>query len=262
MKIILTGGTGFVGSGILQACINHIYIIHIYAIVRHPLPDHLRNSSKVTQIIHSPDHSSPSTSEESSFATWALNEITVLKANGVQGCIWSLGGPANKYSSSKAAHAANVEYPVSAIDAWLKAGLIPTPHAISPYDDKSSANVTRKPFRFVYVSCAGAEQDPSRSLWTNVATRRLKGAAEKALFDIADSEDAQGMVLVYALRPGKVLSGGQSVGNVLTEAVSCSTSIDKLAKCAIDVVLDGAESKVLENASILGDDWADINTIT
>ena len=113
------------------------------------------------------------------------------------------------------------------------------------------------------MSAAGAERDQFRSLWSQAQTRKMKGAAEKALLGVAESESSQGMFEAYFLRLGRVLPGGQTMQNVATEAVTVSINNERVAKFAINTVIDGRSEaeggSVAENAVVLGDDWADIN---
>lgn len=127
-----------------------------------------------------------------------------------------------------------------------------------------------RPFRFVYFSVTGAEQDQFRGLWARAQTRKMKGAAERALFEVAerDAGDAERLFEVYCLRLGRVLEGGQTMGNVLTEAVSSSVTLERVAKKSLEVVMygcrdgEGRSKKIVENAEVLGEDWAEVNALT
>jgi len=168
----------------------------------------------------------------------------------------------SKYASFDEAQTVNVSYAIAAAEAFVR-DLIPLPS-----EDSEQGGRKKQPFRMVFMSVAWAEQNQFRSLWTNGQMRKMKGAAEKGLSEIAEGENAMGMMEVYFLRLGKVLPGGQSMGNVATEAVTTSISVERVAKCAHDVVLDGRKNEkgevtsVLENKDVLGEDWADINTIS
>lgn len=135
----------------------------------------------------------------------------------------------------------------------------------SPAEVAQTKNKRGIAFRFVYMSVAGAEQNPFASLWYAADSRKAKGAAEKGLFELADAREP-GTFEVYSLRLGKVLPGGQSVYNLLTMGSSQSISDNLVARCAINTVLDGRNKeeggRVLENNDCLGDDWANINTVT
>lgn len=137
--------------------------------------------------------------------------------------------------------------------------LAPTPAEL----DSMPRNKRGNAFRFIYLSVAGAEQNQFASLWSQAQTRKTKGAAETGLLDLAESRE-RGTFEVYALRLGRVLAGGQSVYNIVQEGVSLSVSDALVAKCCINLALDGRTKDeggpLLENADVLGDDWADVNT--
>lgn len=119
-------------------------------------------------------------------------------------------------------------------------------------------------FRFIYLSVTGAEQDQFRSLWVQAQSRKAKGAAEKGLFELADTRP-KGTFEVYSLRLGKVLPGGQTAYNIVTEAATTSISAELVAKGCITTVIDGRlESeggRIFENADLFGEDWASVTDL-
>lgn len=239
-KIILTGSTGFIGHHILTSCIKSVYIDHIYSITRQPIPIDLSAHAKVTSIVLS------------DFETWPPAYLQLLREAGVIGCIWCVGGAITRFKDHDEAMAANVALPVIAAEAFLA---------------ELATEGLDRPFRFVYLSVAGAEQDQLRGLWARAQTRKMKGAAERALFEVAEREgDAR--FEVYCLRLGRVLEGGQTMGNVLTEAVSSSVTLERVAKKSLEVVMygckdgEGRTRKIVENAEVLGEDWAEVNALT
>ena len=151
-------------------------------------------------------------------------------------------------------------YPVQAAEALAKK--IAT--TLSP----SAMPKKKFPFRFVFMSSWGAEQNQFRTLWIWSDSRKLKGAAEKGLFDVAEgSQEIMGHKCfeVLSLRPGGVLAKSESAGTLLWEATVPSVTVDRLAKCAIRTVLEGSgepNKKILENVDCLGSDWANINTLS
>ncbi|THY97132.1 hypothetical protein D6C95_05018 [Aureobasidium pullulans] len=273
MKIIVTGGTGLVGSEVIRSAIKHQFITHIYAVVRKPLDPKLAGNPKVTQIIHD------------DFEKWDEDRlIRLFEHEGVQGCIWSVtspitpkdtglvddsanrsvnhrcvGGWTNKFPSLQESQRVNIAMPHSAAETF-SATLSPSSSAIA-----QSKNKRGIAFRFIYMSCTGAEQNPFASLWYAADSRKTKGAAEKGLFELADSR-TPGSFEAYAMRLGKVLPGGQSVYNLMSMGSSTSISDTLVARCAINLVLDGRTKeeggRVLENVDCLGDDWAQINSLS
>ena len=102
-----------------------------------------------------------------------------------------------------------------------------------------------------------------RCLLTNI-----KGAAEKGLFEVADnSEELQGKrcLEVIALRAGGVIQKGDAISTLMTEAMVPCIAVDRLAKTAIKMVMEGTGhegKRILENKDCLGDDWAMVNSLT
>jgi hypothetical protein len=124
------------------------------------------------------------------------------------------------------------------------------------------------PFRFIFVSQWGAEHDSNRSLWIWNDSRKIKGAAEKGIFDVADnSAEVQGHKCfeAIALRPGQAIAKGDAIGTILWEATIPSCAVDRLARTAIRQALMGTgveRKRILENKECLGEDWAMVNTLT
>ncbi|KAL9530645.1 hypothetical protein SMMN14_06056 [Sphaerulina musiva] len=275
MKIILTGSTGFIGTEILSQLISHNYITHIYLLTRRPHPSPQANSSrKVTQILHE------------DFESYPDSLLQRFREEGVEACIWSLGvGPGMATTSNiDAARKVGVNYPVAAAEAF-QAGIAKHMEPYVGFPEKQpAAGQKRFPFRFVFISGWGAEQDQFRRLWMYNESRKIKGAAEKALFEVVAAAEEKGLnpgdgkdakvnmringgekhkcFEVVALRPGGVLKGDtEGIMTVVTEAVVPSIAVQRLAKTAIKVAFHGAEGKtILENKDCLGDDWAMVNS--
>ncbi|KAI5364945.1 Putative NAD(P)-binding domain superfamily [Septoria linicola] len=274
MKIIVAGSTGFVGSEILSQLIAHNYITHIYLLSRRPHPDAKVNSSKrITQILHEFDSES-----------YPENLIQRFRDEGVEACIWSLGGPVASFKNIDEARKVGVNYPAAAAEAFND-GIAKHFEPYFGYPEKQPAvGQKRFPFRFVFISGWGAEQDQFKRLWMYSESRKIKGAAEKALFDIASRAEEKGVNVgegqdaavnarhnagethrcfeVVALRPGGVLRGdSEGMLNIITEAVIPSIAVQRLAKTAIKVAFHGADGKtILENKDCLGEDWASVNS--
>jgi len=252
MKIVLTGATGAVGTETLDQCIAHNYIEHIYCITRKPLDRKYFDKKvrgKVTELI------------SDNFLEYDDSTLRYLREAGVEGCIWALGpkvspDPTKRDEEEKV----RISYPVAAAEAFAK-GLAT---ALSP----QLMPKKKFPFRFIFVSAGGAEQDQFRTLWVYSDWRKMKGAAEKAIFEVADSSELiQGHKCfeAIALRPAQVIKRGDGTGTLLWEATVNSIAVDRLAKCAIKMALMGTgdeKKRILENKECLGDDWAMINTLT
>ncbi|KAG9562197.1 hypothetical protein KCU61_g8089, partial [Aureobasidium melanogenum] len=246
MKIIVTGCTGVVGSEVVRSAIKHQFITHVYAVTRKPLDPKIANNPKVTQIIHE------------DFEQWPDHLLRLFEHEGVRGCIWCIGGWVNKFPSLEEAQRVNIALPQTAAETF-SSSLAPSSSEIS-----QTKNTRGIAFRFIYMSCHGAEQNPFASLWWSADSRKMKGAAEKGLFELADSR-TPGSFECYSLRLGKVLAGGQSIYNLVTMGGSQSIADTLVARCALNTVLDGRTKeeggRILENVDCLGDDWAQVNTL-
>ena len=249
MKIILCGATGFIGSQILDDLIKHNYVSAIYCLTRHQLDRAHATHPKVTQIILE------------DFSTIPDYIIAKLASYNPEGCIWALGARTiASFKNKDEAEKGWVHLPVQAAEAFARS-------LATQLDPSADPRKFKFPFRFVFVSGWGAEHDQFRSLWAWSDSRKLKGAAEKALFEVADnSETIQGKKCfeVTALRPGTVIAKGDAIGTILTEAVSPSIAVDRLSKAAIRTALEGTGvegKRWLENKECLGDDWASVNTL-
>jgi len=251
MKVLLCGATGFIGSEILEQLVVHNYIDRVYVLTRQPLAKKYFSGPKghkVTEIIHA------------NFEEYPDSLLHRLRDEGVEGCIWALGGKVESYKTLEEAQRVGIHYPMQAAEAC--ASKLAT--ALTP----SAMPKKKFPFRFVFISAWGAEQDQFRTLWMWSDSRKLKGAAEKGLFDIAEaSEEVMGhrCFEVLSLRPGGVLKKSEAIGTLLWEATVPSVTVDRLARCAVKTVMEGsgdAKKKILENKDCMGDDWAMVNTLT
>ena len=112
-----------------------------------------------------------------------------------------------------------------------------------------------------------AEVNQFRTLWIWSESRKIKGAAEKGLFDVAEHSDeimGHKCMEVLSLRPGQILNKSEAIGTLLWEATIPSVTVDRLAKCAIRTVMEGSgeeKKRILENVDCLGDDWAMVNSL-
>lgn len=250
MIILLTGATGFIGTEVLEQCIKHNYIQHIYCLTRKPLDAKYATHRKVTQIIHA------------DFSQYPQYLLDKLANYGIEGCIWALGSKYEKFKDKDEAERVEIHYRIQAANAFANA-------LATQLDPNAPPNKQKFPFRFIFISTWGAEQNQFRSLWFwQPAFRKIKGAAEKAIFDVADSSELiQGKRCfeAIALRAGGVIAGGDAISTLLTEAVAPYIAVDRLGKCAIKMVLEGTGyegKRILENKECLGDDWAMVNTIS
>ena len=74
MKIIVAGGTGFIGSNVIKQCIAHPDIASVIVLSRREISVDLSESDKVKVLIHE---------DFSQYPASFLEELA-----GAQGCIW------------------------------------------------------------------------------------------------------------------------------------------------------------------------------
>jgi hypothetical protein len=255
MKIVLTGGTGFIGSEILKQCIAHPFIAHVYVLTRRPLDEQFTHK-KVTQLLHE------------DFETYSEILLDRLRDEGVEACIWALGGTAEAAVNVDEARAVGINFPIRAATAFANY-LAPALKPYKGYPAKLGPAVGEGcfPFRFIFISAWGAEQNPARKLWMFGEVRKIKGAAERGLFDVADKSplvDGHRCFEVIALRPGSVLAAGDATGTVLAQAVVpyATCTVDRLAASALRTAMFGAEGKnIVGNKECIGDGFAMINRV-
>lgn len=136
MKVILTGSTGLIGSGVLERCLSHPSITSIVAFTRRPLDS---KDPKLKNII------------KKDYLNYEQSEIDQMK--GAEACIWVLGSP----TSGKEVHA---HYTTAAITTLLT--------SIVPQMEKS------KPFRFVYTSGGAVPYLESNALFFLGEGRKMR----------------------------------------------------------------------------------------
>ncbi|KAK1981491.1 nucleoside-diphosphate-sugar epimerase [Colletotrichum cereale] len=152
MHLILTGATGLVGSGALDAMIKMKGITKISVLSRRPVPmAENAKDPRVNVIIHK------------DFETYDAELLDKLK--GANGAVWALG--ISQRSVSKEAYVKiTKDYALAAAKAFAD---------LPPGDE---------PFRFVYVSGEGATQEPGRF---SAIFARVKGETETLLSEMRAS---------------------------------------------------------------------------
>ncbi|KAL6365320.1 hypothetical protein LRP88_01307 [Fusarium phalaenopsidis] len=151
MHVILTGATGLVGSGVLDAMLKTKDITKISILSRRPVP--MATDSKdprVNVIIHN------------DFATYKPEVLRELA--GARGCVWALGISQNKVTKEDYVRITK-DYALEAAKAF-----------------STLAGEGEEPFRFVYVSGEGATQSPGRF---SPIFARVKGETETALGEMS-----------------------------------------------------------------------------
>ncbi|KAF5002006.1 hypothetical protein FGRMN_667 [Fusarium graminum] len=147
MHLILTGATGLVGSGVLDAMLKSKSITKISILSRRPVPL-ASDDPKVNVILHK------------DFEKYEPQVIDQLR--GANGVVWALG--VSQLQVSKEEYVTiTKDFPLAAAKAFSK---LPS---------------TTEPFRFIYVSGHGTSINPT---YFTPYFGRVKGEAERELSDL------------------------------------------------------------------------------
>ncbi|KAI0450060.1 hypothetical protein F5B21DRAFT_448502 [Xylaria acuta] len=166
MHLILTGATGLVGSGVLDAMIKMKDVTRISVLSRRPVPmAEDAKDPRVNVIIHK------------DFAKYDSTVLDQLK--GARGCVWALGISQTQVSKEEYVKITK-DYALAATQAF-----------------QCLAN-ENEPFNFVYVSGRGATQNPGR--FTPIFGR-VKGETEIALAALRKQNP---LMHASSVRPGAV----------------------------------------------------------
>ncbi|KAH6619433.1 hypothetical protein B0J18DRAFT_244429 [Chaetomium sp. MPI-SDFR-AT-0129] len=222
MKVIITGCTGLVGSGLVRQAIANDQVSHVFALTRKPLDDAIAKSPKVTVILHD---------DFSSYPSELLSQLA-----GADVCLWAIGGRANQFPDVETYRKISVDYTLAAANAFREH----LTHQL-PND---------KQFRFVFCSGKYAEWDQTKALRFMADTRHIKGQVEKGLCDIADNDTAKRFI-VYCGRPSGILPPNAGLASKLTGKLYAAIDVDHLARGLLRVALEGHKERIIENDSLL-----------
>ncbi|KAK6357700.1 hypothetical protein TWF718_002009 [Orbilia javanica] len=214
MKVIVTGGTGFLGTEILRQCVANPKITSIIALSRRDLKPEWQAEKKITTL------------KVTDFGTYSPEDLKVLE--GAEGCFWTLGTTPDKgrHMTNEELKTVNEDWPTNAAKAWSQ---WPLPDG--------------KVFRFVFTS-GSLVPDPEhldQKLWFGEYMRKGRAYTEQNLFEIAKT----GKLDAYVAKPGFITNGEPlwlklafGKGVVSKEAVTASY---------LDILFNGNEKKVLWN---------------
>ncbi|KAI1362029.1 putative nucleoside-diphosphate-sugar epimerase [Xylaria arbuscula] len=149
MHLILTGATGLVGSGVLDAMIKMKDVTKISILSRRPVPMvEDAKDPRINVIIHK------------DFTKYDKQLIDQLQ--GARGCVWALGISQTQVTKEE----------------YVK---ITKDYALAASEAFSGLAHENEPFNFVYVSGRGATQEPGRF---SAIYSRVKGETEVALAEL------------------------------------------------------------------------------
>ena len=162
MKILFTGATGAIGSGVLEQCLAHPEITSFVAFSRRELPSEVSSNPKLQVVIIK------------DFADWPQD---VLESHGdAAAMVWYVSStrygdlrPSNRgrcrmMGAYKVDQAVHVDYPLAFQKAFLKV---------------LESHPERPRFRDIHLSGRFVEQDQEKSLWFLSAQRKMKVSLQK-----------------------------------------------------------------------------------
>ncbi|KAL8797414.1 MAG: hypothetical protein Q9182_007204 [Xanthomendoza sp. 2 TL-2023] len=215
MKVVLSGGTGYIGSEVLSQCMDNPSITSLIILTRR-YPANLAANSKAKVIL--------------------LEDFTVYDAPIIKeletadAAIWCLG----TYNGNERI---DIEYPLAFI------------RVIKARPPGS------RPFRYVQLSGAFTEAPPKeghpeRSLWFFVNGRRVRGATEAKVLEAA-TDGSHGDFAVYLVKPGGVLSRRFAFLQRYIPENPFSIGISDLGATMVDLAVRGGEQRIFDNLAII-----------
>ncbi|OAA61765.1 nucleoside-diphosphate-sugar epimerase [Niveomyces insectorum RCEF 264] len=188
MHLILTGATGLVGSGVLDAMLAMPEITRISILSRRPVPQ-LEARVQARDPLVVADPARVQVLQHTDFATYSDAVLESLR--GATGVVWALG--ISQTAVSKEDYVTiTYDYPLAAAKAFQRI----------PQDNKDAQ---RQPFRFVYVSGEGATATPGP---LTTLYGRVKGETETALAkltnDSSSNNNSNNALVGVSVRPAAV----------------------------------------------------------
>ncbi|KAM0330027.1 hypothetical protein ACHAQA_004197 [Verticillium albo-atrum] len=218
MKVLITGATGSIGGGALQACLAHPGITSVVAVLRRELPADVASNPKITTVILE------------GFSTWPEEVLQAHKDAAAM--IWAMG----TYDNDNVT--VNLEYPVAFQKAFAK--LLQLERPSGPR------------FRFILLSGKFVRQDQDQRLYFLEQARKIKGRTETQSLEVAAAHAAQWQAFI--LRPSAILTRGIPGAGVLGAVMGGNwvVRIEELGAYMADVAAGAeGEEEVVENARIV-----------
>lgn len=156
-----------------------------------------------------------------------------MNANKLNRC---LGGKVEDFPDLETARKVGVEFALAAANAFVQ-GICP------------ALKQKREKFHFIFCSGKGAEWDQGKKLWVFPDTRKLKGAAERGLLDIAKENPSVFETII--LRPGGVTPDESTLLIKIAGLVTPVVPVSQLAKALVKACLSPPGEKLLENDGII-----------
>ncbi|KAF3087275.1 hypothetical protein TWF569_008950 [Orbilia oligospora] len=214
MKVIVTGGTGFLGAEILRQCVANPEITSIIALARRDLSQEWQAEKKITTL------------KIKDFGTYSPEDLKVLE--GAEGCFWALGTTPDKarHMTNEELKTVNEDWPTNAAKAWSQ---WPLPDG--------------KVFRFVFTSgsLVPSPEDLDQKLWFGEYMRKGRAYTEQNLLGIAK----EGKLDAYVAKPGFITTGTPLFGRLTFG--KWWVSKEAMTAGYLDLLLHGNEKKVFWN---------------
>ncbi|KAK1230063.1 hypothetical protein PQX77_006879 [Marasmius sp. AFHP31] len=223
MKLIVTGATGFVGTEIIRQALRSPAITSVVALARKPVSfDQEEGKGKLKSVVIKEYDEYP-------------DEVKAEFA-GAGACIWTVAiTPAkSKMYDFKVVKRICQDSPIAGFKAMIDAG-------------------PAKPFKFMYFSGSGIEQDPKKAPMFMGDYLVMRGETEKKITEVASLNGVD----VCIARPG-IISSTQTIAKSLLSFAAMiipvvpSVSLEQVAAACLRQVTreKGFEKDILENADL------------
>ncbi|KFY50804.1 hypothetical protein V495_00085 [Pseudogymnoascus sp. VKM F-4514 (FW-929)] len=231
MKLIVAGSTGFVGTEIVRQALSHPTITSVVGLARRPTP--------------TPHNAGPNadTTKFKSVVCEDFNNYTddVKKELAeADACIWLISVTITRARSvtQEISREICLDYTMTGLD------------TISQLSRGSKS----KPFRFIYISGAKSERDPSKSPWFMSDYLLLRGEVETQVLKYA--KESGGVVEACVAKPGLVDGETGPIIRAL-QTVGCyiinmpRVEVSEIAAALIHQVVEGFDSDTLLNKDLV-----------
>ncbi|KAI6083357.1 NAD(P)-binding protein [Hypoxylon rubiginosum] len=221
MKLIISGATGYVAREVIRQSLGRREITSVIALARKPvpIPQNLEDSadpSKLKSVIIEDYEQYP--------------EDVVKEFAGAAACIWTVSITPSK----------STMYDFEEVKRICQAS------TIAGFKAMHQSGLS-KPFRFLYMSGAGSERDPTKTIrGYKPVYMRMRGEAEAQALALANEFGAE----FTAVRPGLIMAQGYLLRNIMGIAIPWisgvpSINVVDLTAVMLDQVINGFEKDPL-----------------